>query len=96
MRGKIGQRFVDRHRQREKFLEVFVVCRPLFRLLPQICNGMVIWSIRRQGLRRDPIALGHQKCLSRCARVRTGAIVDQKQVRGGLLHDPLQEHLVMF
>jgi hypothetical protein len=34
MRGKIGQRFVDRDRQRDKLLEVLVVRRPLFRLFP--------------------------------------------------------------
>ena len=96
MRSKIGQRFVDRNCQCEKFLEVFVVRRPLFRLLPQIFNGIVIRGIRRQRMFGDPIAMRCQKGLSRGARVIPGAIVNQKDVRGRLRQDHLQKRGIRF
>src|SRR6516162_6436706 len=61
MHSKIGQCFLDRDRQLDKFSEVLVVCRPLFRLLPQVFNRIVVRRIRRQGLHRDSSAVGLQK-----------------------------------
>ena len=69
MRSKKGQRFVYRHRQRSKFLEVLVMGRPLLRLLPEVFNRIVIWRIRRQGLHGDPSAVGVQTLLGGLARV---------------------------
>src|SRR5678816_2139848 len=40
--------------------------------------------------------MGRQKSLRRCARVVTGAIMDQKQVLDGVIQDHLQERLVIF
>jgi len=40
--------------------------------------------------------MGQQKRFGRCTGVIAGAIVDQKQVRRGLCHDPLQEGWVTF
>ena len=96
MRGKIGQSFVDRDRQRDKFLEVLIVRRPLLRLLPQIFNRMVLWRIRRQGMCREAFGMRGKKLLGRLAGVIPCPIMDAQQGRGGLRQDHGQERLGAF
>src|SRR5712691_7942062 len=96
MRGKIGQCFVYRDRQLNKFLEVLVVSRPLFCLLPQIFNRIVVWRIRRQRVHREAIGMLGKKLLRCLAGVIPCPIMDKKQVCGGLRHDRLPERLVSF
>ena len=96
MRGKIGQGLIYRHRQCGKFLQVLVVGRTLLGVFPQVCNGVVIRRIRWQRIHGDPLAMALQTLLGRLAGVIPCPIVDQKQVCGGLLEDPLQERLVTF
>jgi hypothetical protein len=61
MRRKIGQRFLYRPDQYRKFLEILVMRPPLFRLLPQIFNRIVIRGIRWQPMGCDPLAMGREK-----------------------------------
>ena len=96
MRRKIGQRFLDRHDQRRKFLEVLVMGSPLLCLLPQVFNGIVIRRIRRQRMGRDPVAMGREKLFGCLAGVIPCPIMDQKQVLAGLSHDHVQKRLVTF
>src|SRR5512145_2594075 len=93
MRSKVGQRLVDRRGQRRKFLEVLIVRRPLFRLLPQIFNRIVIRRIRWQRIRREPLAVGRQKLLGRLAGMIPCSIMNEKQVLRGMSHDHGQEYL---
>src|SRR5215813_9576213 len=96
MRSKKGQRFVSRHCQRRKFLAVLVMGRPLLRLLPEVCNRIVIWRIRRQRLHGDPSAVDVQKWLGGLARVILCPIMNEKQVLGGLGQNHRQKRLVTF
>src|SRR5882724_4877367 len=96
MRRKICQGLVHRDDHRRTFLEVLVVGCPFFRLAPEVCNGVVIRRIRRQRMLSDPLATGRQKGLRRGTGVRTGAIVDQKQMRRGLSQARLEARLVTF
>ena len=66
-----------------------MVRRPLFGLLPEICNRIVVWRIRGEGLRRNAVAMRCQKRLGRSAGVLAGAVVAQKDVRGRLRQDHL-------
>src|SRR5262244_221649 len=93
---RIRQGLVYRHRQRRKFLEVLVMGRSFLRLLPQVCNRIVVRCIRRQRLHGETIAMGCQKSLGGCTGVIPCPIMDEKQGLRGLLHDPLQEPLVTF
>src|SRR5438132_7911977 len=96
MCGKIRQRFLYRYRQFGKLLEVLVVRRPLFRLLPQIFNRIIVRRIRRQRVLCDPIGMHSKKLLGRLAAVIPCPIMDEKEVLGGLRHDRLQERLITF
>jgi hypothetical protein len=96
MRGTIRQRFVHRDRQRSKFLEVLVMGRPLFRLLPQVFNRIVVRRIRWQRMPRDTIGIGGKKLLGRLAGMLPCPIMDAKQMLLGLGQDRLHERLVRF
>src|SRR5262249_45800991 len=77
-----------------KFLEELVMGRSFLRLLPHVCNRIVVRCIRRQRLHGETIAMGCQKSLGGGTRVIPCPIMDQKQGLRGLLHDPQQEPLV--
>jgi hypothetical protein len=66
---------------------------PLFGLLPQIGDRIVIRRIRRQGLHGDPMAMGCQKRLGRCPGVIPCSFMAEKPLWPGLLpahlHEPL-------
>jgi len=96
MRGNICQCFVYRDRQRNTFLAGLVVRRPLFCLLPQVCNRIVVWRIRRQRVHREAISMLGKKLLRCLAGVLPCPIMDKQQVRGGLRHDRLPERLGTF
>jgi hypothetical protein len=51
------QALLDGARQRRKFFAVLLLCRSLFRLLPQVCNRLVIRQIRRQRCCCDALAM---------------------------------------
>jgi hypothetical protein len=51
------QGLLDGARQRRKFFAVLLMCRSLFRLLPQVCNRIVIRQIRRQRCCCDALAM---------------------------------------
>ena len=95
MRRKIGQRFLYRPDQDRKFREILVMGPPLFRLLPQVFNRIVIRGIRRQRMGCNPLAMGLEKLLGRLTGVIPGPIMNQKQVLAGLPHDHLQKRLVL-
>jgi hypothetical protein len=96
MCGKIRQGLVHRACQRGKRLAVLGVRRPLFGLLPQVCNRMVIRRIRGQRMGCEAITMGQHKRWRRGAGVITGASMDHQEMRLGLIKHPLHEALVPF
>jgi hypothetical protein len=96
MRGKRGQRFVDCDRQRDKFLEVLMVRCPLLRLLPQICNRIVVWRRRRQGMCREARGMRGKKLFGRLAGVISCPIMDEQEGPGGVRQDHGQDRLGAF
>src|SRR5713101_6236816 len=96
MSGKIRQRFLYRYRQRSKLLEVLVVRCPLFRLLPQIFNGIVVRRIRWQWMHRETIGMRGKKLLSRLAAVIPCPIMDEKEMLVRVRQDHLHECLATF
>src|SRR4029450_6941771 len=96
MRGKIGQRFVDGDREGTKFLEVLVMRCPLFGLLPQIFNPIIIRRLSRETLHWNARARGRQNRLGRGTGMIPSPIMDEKKVLRGLRHEHLWDPLVTF
>ena len=62
MTSKMRQRFIYRYHQRRKLLEVLVVRRLLFRLLPQVFNRIIVRRIRRQRMPREAVGMRGKNC----------------------------------
>lgn len=85
MPRKIGQRLFDGPDQDRKFWEILVMRSPLFRLLPQVFDRIVIRRIRRQWMSRDPLAMGDERPRSKLRGIKNPKAENLKTVPIGLL-----------